>query len=84
MGISRGAAGSPRSPERGGVWGAISGPPILIGVDVGGTTIAAGGVTSEGEVLHDESILTHDAAAVWGKLLQSPEKLASLAFLMGS
>ncbi|PYO23101.1 MAG: hypothetical protein DMD85_10020, partial [Candidatus Rokuibacteriota bacterium] len=64
MGISRGAAGSPRSPERGGVWGAISGPPILIGVDVGGTTIAAGGVTSEGEVLHDENILTHDAAAV--------------------
>jgi glucokinase len=43
--------------------GAISGPPILIGVDVGGTAIAAGGVTADGDVVHDESVLTHDAAA---------------------
>jgi len=61
-GESRGATGSPGPPERGGVWGAMSGPPILIGVDVGGTTIAAGGVTAEGDVLHDDSMLTHDAA----------------------
>src|SRR5256884_2974367 len=43
------------------------GPPldhsVLIGVDVGGTTIAAGAVTADGEVLHDENVLTHDAAA---------------------
>src|SRR5437867_10834644 len=62
-GESRGATGSPGPPERGGVWGAMSGPPILIGVDVGGTTIAAGGVTAEGDVLHDDSMLTHGAAA---------------------
>src|SRR5438270_10503370 len=37
---------------------------VLIGVDVGGTTIAAGAVTADGEVLHDENVLTHDAAAV--------------------
>src|SRR5438094_6624028 len=36
---------------------------VLIGVDVGGTTIAAGAVTADGEVLHDENVLTHDAAA---------------------
>src|SRR5213083_1497181 len=83
MGISRGAAGSPRSPERGGVWGAISGPPILIGVDVGGTTIAAGGVTSEGEVLHDESILTHDAAAV-GTLVTIERLIAAVTAALAS
>src|SRR5215470_5672488 len=60
---SRGATGSPGPPERGGVRGAMSGPPILVGVDVGGTTIAAGAVTADGEVVHDESMLTHDAAA---------------------
>src|SRR5215475_11409088 len=47
---SRGATGSP-------------GPPILVGVDVGGTSIAVGGVTADGDVVHDESVLTHDAAA---------------------
>ena len=61
-GESSGATGSPH-PARGGVWGAMSGPPILIGVDVGGTTIAAGAVTTDGDVVHDESVLTHDAAA---------------------
>src|SRR2546421_518895 len=83
MGISRGAAGSPRSPERGGVWGAISGPPILIGVDVGGTTIAAGGVTPEGEVLHDENILTHDAAAV-GTLVTIERLIAAVTAALAS
>jgi len=83
MGISRGAAGSPRSPERGGVWGAISGPSILIGVDVGGTTIAAGGVTSEGEVLHDENILTHDAAAV-GTLVTVERLIAAVIAALAS
>src|SRR2546428_1587972 len=62
--MSRGATGSPGRPERGGVWGAISGPPILIGLDVGGTTIAAGAVTPDGEVLLDERVATRDAAAV--------------------
>src|SRR5215468_2156126 len=38
--------------------------PILVGVDVGGTTIAAGAVTADGEVVHDESMLTHDAATI--------------------
>jgi glucokinase-like ROK family protein len=60
---SRDATGSPGRPERGGEWGAISGPPILVGVDVGGTTITAGAVSVDGDVLHDESVLTHDAAA---------------------
>jgi glucokinase len=50
--------------ESRGVSAAISGSPILIGVDVGGTTIAAGAVTADGEVVHDESMLTHDAAAI--------------------
>src|SRR5438874_2372070 len=63
-GRSRDATGAPGRPERGGAWGAISGPPIFIGVDVGGTTIAAGAVTDDGEVLHDESVLMRDAAAV--------------------
>src|SRR3989440_12967356 len=36
---------------------------VLTGVDVGGTTIAAGAVTADGGVLHDENVLTHDAAA---------------------
>src|SRR5438093_763703 len=62
--MSRGATGSPGRPERGGVWGAISGPPILIGLDVGGTTIAAGAVTPDGEVLLDERVATRDAKAV--------------------
>src|SRR6267143_356650 len=62
-GKSRGGTGAPGRPERGGVWGAISGPPILIGVDVGGTTIAAGAVTREGEVLFDQSVAMRDAAA---------------------
>jgi len=64
VGMSRGATGSPGRPERGGVWGAISGPPILIGLDVGGTTIAAGAVTPDGEVLLDERVATRDAKAV--------------------
>jgi glucokinase len=50
--------------ESRGVSAAISGRPILVGVDVGGTTIAAGAVTADGEVGHDESMLTHDAAAI--------------------
>jgi glucokinase-like ROK family protein len=50
--------------ESRGVSAAISGRPILVGVDVGGTTIAAGAVTADGEVVHDESMLTHDAAAI--------------------
>src|SRR5438093_10908211 len=62
--MSRGATGSPGRPERGGVWGAISGPPILIGLDVGGTTIAAGAVTPDGEVLLDERVATRGAKAV--------------------
>src|SRR5947209_12251565 len=62
--MSRGATGSPGRPERGGVWGAISGPPILIGLDVGGTTIAAGAVTPAGEVLLAERVGTRDAKAV--------------------
>src|SRR2546428_382257 len=62
--MSRGATGSPGRPERGGVWGAISGPPILIGLDVGGTTIAAGAVTRDGGVLVDERVATRDAKAV--------------------
>src|SRR5207247_1439693 len=62
--MSRGATGSPGRPEGGGVWGAISGPPILIGLDVGGTTIAAGAVTPDGEVLLDERVATRDAKAV--------------------
>src|SRR5437667_2885540 len=62
--MSRGATGSPGRPERGGVWVAISGPPILIGLDVGGTTIAAGAVTPDGEVLLDERVATRDAKAV--------------------
>src|SRR5262245_64859959 len=40
-----------------------TGPPILVGVDVGGTSIAVGAVTVDGDVVHDESVLTHDAAA---------------------
>src|SRR3989442_910520 len=63
MAMSRGATGSPGRPERGGVWGAISGPPISIGVDVGGTTIAAGAVTPAGDVLFDQIVATRDAAA---------------------
>src|SRR5215475_2126632 len=62
-GESRGATGSPGPPGRGGGWGAISGLPITIGVDVGGTSIAVGAVTADGDVVHDESVLTHDAAA---------------------
>src|SRR5438094_214976 len=57
---------APQTPQRSGRPGE-PGPPldhsVLIGVDVGGTTIAAGAVTADGEVLHDESVLTHDAAA---------------------
>jgi glucokinase len=41
----------------------MSGPPIIIGVDVGGTTITAGAVSLDGDVLYDESVLVHDAAA---------------------
>src|SRR5438093_13226639 len=83
MAKSRGAPGSPATPERGGVWGAISGPPVLIGVDVGGTTIAAGGVTFEGEVLHDENILTHDAAAV-GTLVTIERLIAAVTAALAS
>ncbi|PYM84226.1 MAG: hypothetical protein DME13_13560 [Candidatus Rokuibacteriota bacterium] len=57
---------APQTPRRSGRPGE-PGPPldhsVLIGVDVGGTTIAAGAVTADGEVLHDENVLTHDAAA---------------------
>src|SRR2546427_5540229 len=57
---------APQTPQRSGRPGE-PGPPldhsVLIGVDVGGTTIAAGAVTADGEVLHDENVLTHDAAA---------------------
>src|SRR3989442_7591923 len=62
--MSRGATGSPGRAGGGGVWGAISGPPILIGLGVGGTTIAAGAVTPDGEVLLDERVATRDAKAV--------------------
>jgi glucokinase len=44
----------------------VSGAPILIGVDIGGTTISAGAVTHDGHVLHDESLATRDAAALGG------------------
>ena len=58
---------APQTPQPSGRPGE-PGPPldhsVLIGVDVGGTTIAAGAVTADGEVLHDENVLTHDAAAV--------------------
>src|SRR2546421_7028815 len=57
---------APQTPQPSGRPGE-PGPPldhsVLIGVDVGGTTIAAGAVTADGEVLHDENVLTHDAAA---------------------
>ncbi|HEU4370530.1 MAG TPA: ROK family protein [Methylomirabilota bacterium] len=33
--------------------------PLLLGVDVGGTTVAAGAVTAEGEVVVEESVPTH-------------------------
>ncbi|HEX9819171.1 MAG TPA: ROK family protein [Methylomirabilota bacterium] len=33
--------------------------PLLLGVDVGGTTTAAGAVTSQGEVVVEESVATH-------------------------
>jgi glucokinase len=55
----------------------------LIGVDVGGTTIAAGGVTSEGEVLHDENILTHDAAGV-GTLVTIERLIAAVSAALAS
>src|SRR5438309_298043 len=57
---------APQTPQRSGRPGE-PGPPldhsVLIGVDVGGTTIAAGAVTADGQVLHDGNGLTHDAAA---------------------
>src|SRR5436190_22973418 len=57
---------APQTPQRSGRPGE-PGPPldhsVLIGVDVGGTTIAAGAVTADGEVLHDENRVTHYAAA---------------------
>src|SRR4029453_13669291 len=34
-------------------------PPMLLGVDVGGTTMAAGVVTPQGEVLLEESVPTY-------------------------
>lgn len=34
-------------------------PPVVLGVDVGGTTIAAGAVTAEGEVVLEERVPTH-------------------------
>jgi predicted NBD/HSP70 family sugar kinase len=34
-------------------------PPLLLGVDVGGTTIAAGAVTVDGEVVVEERVPTH-------------------------
>ena len=37
--------------------------PICIGIDVGGTTIAAGAVTADGDVLNDASVPMRDAAA---------------------
>src|SRR5919108_583436 len=60
-----GRATPPHIPQPSGVVGepAASVGHVLVGVDVGGTTIAAGGVTPEGDVLHDETVLTHDAAA---------------------
>lgn len=33
--------------------------PLLLGVDVGGTTVAAGAVTAQGEVVVEESVPTH-------------------------
>src|SRR5437899_7755899 len=62
--MSRGATGSRGRPERGGVWGAISGPPILIGLDVGGTTIAAVAGTRAGGSLLGVRVRTRDAKAV--------------------
>src|SRR5258708_7843376 len=64
---ARGDPGNPGRPST--LRPLMSGPDmavdhsVLIGVDVGGTTIAAGAVTADGEVLHDENVLTHDAAA---------------------
>src|SRR2546425_6348595 len=37
---------------------------VLVGVDVGGPTFAAGAVTPDGEVLLDERVATRDAKAV--------------------
>ena len=37
----------------------MAGPPLLLGVDVGGTTIAAGAVTRQGEVVLEESVATY-------------------------
>src|SRR5256712_12140896 len=45
---------APQTPQR----------EVLVGVDVGGTTIAAGAVTPDGEVLLDERVAMRDAAAV--------------------
>src|SRR6266481_1275658 len=64
LGATRGNPGRPPTvrPLIGGPDMAVD-HSVLIGVDVGGTTIAAGAVTADGEVLHDENVLTHDAAA---------------------
>src|SRR5215470_1032180 len=37
----------------------MAGPPLLLGVDVGGTTMAAGAVTRQGEVVLEESVPTY-------------------------
>jgi len=37
----------------------MAGPPLLLGVDVGGTTMAAGAVTRQGEVVLEESVATY-------------------------
>lgn len=34
-------------------------PSVVLGVDVGGTTTAAGAVTAQGEVIVEESVPTH-------------------------
>lgn len=53
-----GFAGAPRAS---GGHGGCPEPPICIGVDVGGTTIAAGIVDADGRVLADAQVPTHAA-----------------------
>src|SRR5919201_1670643 len=80
-----GRATPPHIPQPSGVVGepAASVGDVLVGVDVGGTTIAAGGVTPDGDVLHDENILTHDAAAV-GTLVTIERLIAAVSAALAS
>jgi predicted NBD/HSP70 family sugar kinase len=61
-----GFAGEPRA--RGGKGGHFA-APLLIAVDVGGTTISAGGVTEDGVVLFEEQIAASEAARAGGAMV---------------